>query len=150
MCDSCVPTCSKPLRIGTSGQEPGRISLLIDEDRFGTVISVEVGATELIAAVNKAVRKHEDEVRRRKEDDLVRLMVCGRDVPEFNPTMQIQAFADPCAVPFRMDKHPVEVLEEPDDDGIAVVMLRNGYTLRISTRQLRVLEPFNEEPASNR
>jgi hypothetical protein len=138
------------LRVAHRGQEPGRISLLIDEDRFGTVISVEVDASHLIAAVNKAVRQHEDEVRRRKDDDLVRLMVAGRDVPFFNPTMQIQAFADPCAVPFRVDKHPVEVLDEPDDDGIAVVMFRNGYTIRISTRQLRVLEPFNEEPASNR
>jgi hypothetical protein len=141
MCELCVPTCSKPLRVEHRGQEPGRIALLIDEDRLGSVVSVEVDATHLIAAVNKAVRKHEDEVRRRKDDDLVRLMVAGREAPGFAPTMQIQAFADPLGVPFRVDKHPVEVLDgEPDDSGMVSVMFRNGYTIRISTRQLRPIE----------
>lgn len=145
MCESCVPTCSVPLRLSTNGNEVGQVTLLIDSEEAGTVVSVTVGAKELAQAVWTAARDHEARVARQKTAEWVYQMTLGRTVPKFRANRQIAT--SPSSLPFQMRHHHVELLdtEVPASyDAEVSVMFHNGYTARVPFYDLVPLREDDE------
>jgi len=142
MCESCVPTCSVPLRISTNGNEVGRITLLIDNDELGTVIDVSVDAEDLIYRVKQAVSDHEALIKRRETEALVRRMIAGRQIPSFTPTHALSVM--PRSVPFELRGWHVELIDDEPEGywDLVSVLFPNGYTARVEWCDLK---PITEE-----
>jgi hypothetical protein len=152
MCDSCVPTCSKPLRVSTNGCDLGQITLLIDSDDTATVIDVTVGIEELITAMQNARHRQVRELEERRTEKLIRQIIVGRQVKSFAPTHRVHRWMEiplPTRVIVAMREMPVEVIDElagmdQYGDPYWTGMLPNGYTMRFHPGWLK---PFIEDEA---
>ena len=145
MCASCVPTCSVPLRLSTAGVPVGTVTLLIDNDELGSVISVDVGVKELTQAIWEVNKRHEQEVAHRAEQARVQKMIAGRKVPGWKPNRQISIHCD--SLPRGVHRHAVELLdtEIPATAWSEVsVMFMNGYTARVKFADLDAMDEENE------